>query len=58
MRAVPLELVTVKLPEAFLSGIDELIESGIYPNRSEVIRIAIRDMLKKELWGTGRPKGT
>jgi Arc/MetJ-type ribon-helix-helix transcriptional regulator len=53
-----LKLVTVKLPEAFLSGIDELIESGIYPNRSEVIRIAIRDMLKKELWGTGRPKGT
>ncbi|MHA1908371.1 MAG: ribbon-helix-helix domain-containing protein [Candidatus Thorarchaeota archaeon] len=28
-----------------------MVESGLYPNRSEAIRIAIRDLLKHELWG-------
>jgi hypothetical protein len=28
------------------------LESNLYPNRSEAIRIAIRDLLKRELWGT------
>jgi len=53
-----LKLITVKLPEAYLSGIDELVAAGVYPNRSEAIRVAIRDMLKREVWGTGKPKGT
>ena len=45
-----LKLVTIHLPEAFLEGIEELIKSRIYPNRSEAIRIAVRDLLKNELW--------
>ncbi|MHA1846716.1 MAG: ribbon-helix-helix domain-containing protein [Promethearchaeota archaeon] len=36
------------LPQKYLEGIDSLIESGVYPNRSEAIRMAIRDMLKTE----------
>jgi Arc/MetJ-type ribon-helix-helix transcriptional regulator len=50
------------LPTGFISGLDKLVEEEKYPNRSEVIRIAIRDLLKKELWESlgfpGFPKPT
>jgi antitoxin ParD1/3/4 len=46
-----LKLITVHLPEAYLSGLDKLIESDAYPNRSEAIRVAVRDLLKLELGG-------
>ncbi|MEM0470054.1 MAG: ribbon-helix-helix domain-containing protein [Desulfurococcaceae archaeon] len=45
-----LRLVTVKMPEIYLEGIDELIKIGRYKNRSEVIRVAIRELLRRELW--------
>jgi antitoxin ParD1/3/4 len=45
-----MKLVTVKLPEALIEGLDELTSSGMYPSRSAAIRAAVRDMLKKELW--------
>ena len=45
-----MKLVTVLLPEAYLTGLDELVRSGMYPSRSAAIRAAVRDMLKKELW--------
>lgn len=45
-----MRVVTVKLPETYLEGIDELIKIGRYTSRSEVIREAIRDLLRRELW--------
>jgi len=45
-----MKLVTVKLPEALVEGIDELVRSGMYPSRSAVVRAAVRDLLKSELW--------
>ncbi|MEM0380577.1 MAG: ribbon-helix-helix domain-containing protein [Desulfurococcaceae archaeon] len=45
-----MKLVTVKLPEIYVEGLDELVKVGRYSSRSEVIRVAIRDLLKKELW--------
>lgn len=45
-----LKLVTVHLPQEFINGLDELVRQKRYPNRSEVIRNAIRDLLKEELW--------
>jgi Arc/MetJ-type ribon-helix-helix transcriptional regulator len=50
-----MKLVTVKLPEALVAGLDELVNSGLYPSRSAAIRAAVRDMLKRELWRTDRP---
>jgi antitoxin ParD1/3/4 len=44
-------LVTVKMPEIYVKGIDELVKAGRYSSRSEVIRIAVRELLKRELWG-------
>lgn len=45
------KLVTVLLPEAYLEGLDELVRANMYPSRSAAIRSAVRDLLKKELWG-------
>ena len=43
-----MKLITVHVPEAYLSAIDQLISVDAYPNRSEAIRVAIRDLLKTE----------
>ncbi len=49
-----MKLVTVLLPEAYLEGLDELVRANMYPSRSSVIRSAVRDLLKKELWENKR----
>jgi Arc/MetJ-type ribon-helix-helix transcriptional regulator len=46
-----MKLITVHIPEAYLNAIDQLISADAYPNRSEVIRVAVRDLLKNELGG-------
>lgn len=48
-----MRLVTVKIPEALLEDIDELVRVGLYPNRSSVIRAAVRDLVRRELWDRG-----
>ena len=50
-----MRVVTICLPETYVEGVDELIGQNKYPNRSEVIRIAIRDLLVEELWGERKP---
>ncbi len=45
-----MRLVTVHLPGEYLHDLDELVQMQKYPNRSEAIRVAIRDLLKEELW--------
>lgn len=40
----------MKLPEVYVDGIDELVRLGKYSSRSEAIRDAIKDLLKRELW--------
>jgi Arc/MetJ-type ribon-helix-helix transcriptional regulator len=43
------------MSEIYVKGIDKLVEEGMYPSRSEAIRVAIRDLLMKELWVDGMP---
>lgn len=45
-----MRLITVKMPEIYVEGLDELVKIGRYSSRSEIIRVAVRDLLKKELW--------
>ncbi len=45
-----MELITVKMSDIYVKGLDRLVEIGMYPSRSEAIRVAIRDLLMKELW--------
>jgi antitoxin ParD1/3/4 len=50
MNVCDMKLVTIILPESYLEGLHELVREGMYPSRSAAIRMAIRDMLKTELW--------
>ncbi len=49
--SIGLKLISVKLPEALIEGMDELVRRGLYPSRSAILRAAVRDLLKRELWG-------
>ncbi|MFX0162891.1 MAG: ribbon-helix-helix domain-containing protein [Candidatus Hodarchaeota archaeon] len=49
-----MQLVTVHLPAEFIEGLDYLVRIQRYPNRSEAIRNAVRDLLKEELWSQQR----
>jgi len=43
------KIITINLPGKYLSAIQTLNDMGIYPSRSEAIRIALRDFLAEEL---------
>lgn len=43
-----MERLTMRAPKRLLDEIDTLVENGYYPNRSEAIRTAIRDMLNEQ----------
>lgn len=49
-----MRLVSVKIPEAQIEGVEKLVDVGLYSSRSAAIRVAIRDLLKKELWSPQR----
>ncbi|MCK4310079.1 MAG: transcriptional regulator [Methanomicrobia archaeon] len=46
-----MRLISVQIPELYLEGMDIMVVSGYYANRSEAIRIAVRDLIVKELGG-------
>ncbi|MGD2072794.1 MAG: ribbon-helix-helix domain-containing protein [Candidatus Thorarchaeota archaeon] len=50
-----MDLITVKMSNIYVDGLDRLVELGMYPSRSEAIRVAIRDLLRRELWVDGVP---
>jgi len=41
-------LISVYIPKQALEELDELIRQGVFPSRSEAVRIAVRDLLYKE----------
>ena len=43
-----MKVVTVHLPEAYVEAIDNLVKKGYYPNRAEAIRMAVRDLIRRE----------
>lgn len=45
-----MKIISVQLPQGLIRAMDQLVKQGIYPNRSEIIRTAIRELLKKELY--------
>lgn len=45
-----IKIVTVNVPESYLDSIKKLVgNGGLYPSRSELIRVAVRDFLLREL---------
>lgn len=51
-----MERITLRVPEAQLDELERHVEAGHFPNRSEGIRTAIRDMLDDRP-DPGRPTG-
>jgi Arc/MetJ-type ribon-helix-helix transcriptional regulator len=43
-----MKLISVNLPESYLKVLEMLVIDGKFPNRSEAIRVAIRDLIKTE----------
>jgi len=48
-----MRLISVTLPEEYLEGLEELVRLGRYTSRAEAIRVAVRDLLLRELWNGG-----
>ncbi len=44
-----MKIITINLPEKYLDAIQILNDKGIYPSRSEAIRVALADFLPHEL---------
>ncbi len=44
-----MQIVTCNLPSIYIDAIAKLTEQGLFPSRSEAIRVALRDFLKSEL---------
>ncbi|MEM1663907.1 MAG: ribbon-helix-helix domain-containing protein [Pyrobaculum sp.] len=51
-----MSLISVHVPKKMLEELDELVRRGIFPNRSEAIRAALRDLLYKEVFKARPPK--
>ncbi|GAB6101296.1 ribbon-helix-helix domain-containing protein [Thermococcus atlanticus] len=45
-----MKIISVQLPQGLINAMDQLVKKGVYPSRSEVIREAVRELLKKELY--------
>jgi len=45
-----MKVVSVHLPEAYIEAIDELVRRKVYPNRAEAIRMAVRDLIRREAY--------
>lgn len=41
--------ITVILTQSHLTCIAELVRKGMYPSRSEAVRMAVNDLIKREL---------
>ena len=47
-----MERVTLRIPKQQIEEVEQMVETGEYPNRSEAIRSAVREMLNEQ--GVGR----
>jgi Arc/MetJ-type ribon-helix-helix transcriptional regulator len=50
-----MERVTLRIPKQQIEEVEQMVETGEYPNRSEAIRSAVREMLAEQDTGKERP---
>ena len=43
-----MERVTLRIPKQQIESVERMVETGEYPNRSEAIRCAVREMLAEQ----------
>lgn len=47
---IKIKVCTVNVPESYIEAINKLLgNNGLYPSRSELIRVAVREFLIKEM---------
>ena len=49
-----MERVTLRIPKQQIDEVEQLVETGEFPNRSEAIRSAVREMINEQ--SEGRPE--
>ncbi|MFX0097052.1 MAG: ribbon-helix-helix domain-containing protein [Candidatus Hodarchaeota archaeon] len=47
-------MISINIPEKYIYELEELVRQEFYLSRSEAIRAAVRDLLKRELWMAGQ----
>ncbi len=52
-----MQLVTFLLPETYLEGIERLVELGCFESRSEAVRLAVKEIIRRELWISRKTAG-
>ena len=52
-----MERVTLRIPEQQIEEVEQLVDSGEFPNRSEAIRSAVREMINEQYDGHGEQSG-
>ena len=50
-----MERVTLRIPKQQIEEVEQMVETGEYPNRSEAIRHAVREMLSEQDGTQQRP---
>ncbi|WP_138005121.1 ribbon-helix-helix domain-containing protein [Halalkalirubrum salinum] len=43
-----MERVTLRIPKQQIEEVEQMVETGQFPNRSEAIRSAVREMLSEQ----------
>ena len=43
-----MERVTLRIPKQQIEEVEQMVETGQYPNRSEAIRSAVREMIDEQ----------
>ncbi len=43
-----MERVTLRIPKQQIDAVEQMVDSGQYPNRSEAIRAAVREMVDEQ----------
>lgn len=51
-----MERVTLRIPKQQIEEVEEMVETGEFPNRSEAIRSAVREMINEQDERTGDSK--
>ena len=52
-----MERVTLRIPEQQIEEVEQMVDSGEFPNRSEAIRSAVREMINEQSEGRHERSG-
>ncbi|WP_254524927.1 ribbon-helix-helix domain-containing protein [Natrinema caseinilyticum] len=52
-----MERVTLRIPKQQIEEVEQLVDSGEFPNRSEAIRSAVREMVNDQQDGPNEQSG-